>query len=130
MAGRGESLLGGGADVLSRDNLVLLYVAFVAVKVVHEFAHGFACKHFGLRNGSGGEVHTMGVMLLVFVPVPFVDASAAWSFQSKWQRIIVAAAGMYVELAIAALCAHSVDFAARPASLCWIQITFWGSGLE
>ena len=44
----------------------------------------------------------MGVMLLVFTPVPYVDASAASGFREKWQRIVVGAAGMVVELFLAA----------------------------
>ena len=44
-------------------------------------------------------------MLLVLVPTPYVDASTAWSFPSKWERIFVGAAGMIVELFVAALCA-------------------------
>jgi putative peptide zinc metalloprotease protein len=42
-------------------------------------------------------------MLLVFTPVPYVDASATSAFSSKWQRMAVGAGGMIVELALAAL---------------------------
>lgn len=100
--GNGGALLASASTVLSRDNLLLLYLAFAGVKVVHEFGHGFACKRFGRENGTGGAVHAMGIMLLVFMPVPYVDASSAWAFRSKYQRAVVAAAGIYVELAIAA----------------------------
>jgi putative peptide zinc metalloprotease protein len=48
-------------------------------------------------------VHEMGIMLLVFSPVPYVDASASSAFPSKWQRMVVGAAGMIVELVIASL---------------------------
>lgn len=92
-------------NVLDQDNLIFLYLTFAVVKVFHEFGHGFACKKFGMRNTSGGEVHTMGIMFLVFAPVPYVDASSAWSLRSKWQRIMISAAGMYVELAIASVAA-------------------------
>jgi putative peptide zinc metalloprotease protein len=51
----------------------------------------------------GGEVHEMGVMILVLTPVPYVDASSAWAFRSKWQRIGVGGAGMMVELFIASI---------------------------
>jgi putative peptide zinc metalloprotease protein len=44
-------------------------------------------------------------MLLVIVPTPYVDASSAWSFQNKWKRIFVGAAGMLVELFFASICA-------------------------
>jgi putative peptide zinc metalloprotease protein len=42
-------------------------------------------------------------MLLVFTPVPYVDASSSSAFRSKWQRMLVGAAGMLVELFLAAL---------------------------
>lgn len=83
----------------------MLYLALVLVKLAHEMSHAFSCKHFGLRNGTGGEVHQMGIMFLVFAPLPFVDASSAWAFRDKRQRIVVGASGMLVELAIAAVAA-------------------------
>lgn len=83
--------------VLALDNLALLWLLFPLVKALHEFGHGIACK---LR---GGEVHDMGVMLLVLLPVPYVDASSAWAFPDKRDRMLVGAAGMLVELAVAAL---------------------------
>ncbi len=92
-------------EMLKGDNLILLYVSFALIKVIHEFGHGFACKRFGERDGSGGDVHTMGIMLLVLMPVPYVDATSSWAFRSKWRRAFVAAAGMYVELAVAAVAA-------------------------
>ena len=42
-------------------------------------------------------------MFLVFAPLPYVDASAASEFRSKWQRAFVGAAGMIVEVFVAAL---------------------------
>ncbi len=91
------------AGVLNPKNLPLLYAALVIVKVFHEMAHAFACKQFGMRAGTGGEVHRMGVTFLVFAPLPYVEASSAWALRDKWQRIVVGAAGMLVELAIAAI---------------------------
>ena len=68
-------------------NLVWLLLAIGVVKVLHEFGHALACKHFG------GEVHEMGFMLLVFSPCLYCDVSDAWRFPSKWKRIAVSAAG-------------------------------------
>lgn len=79
------------------QNLVLLWFLFPIIKALHEFGHAFAVKAFG------GEVHEMGIMLLVFSPVPYVDASASSAFPSKWQRAVVGAAGMIVELVIASV---------------------------
>ena len=79
-------------------NLVLLYGVFVLIKFIHELGHAFACRRFG------GECHEMGIMFLVFIPTPYVDASTAWAFPNKWHRIFVGAAGMIVELFFASLC--------------------------
>jgi putative peptide zinc metalloprotease protein len=84
-------------SVLAPGNLLLLYAAFTVAKLIHEFGHAFAVKAFG------GEVHNMGVMLLVFTPVPYVDATAAWAFPERWKRVVVGAGGMIPELAYAAL---------------------------
>jgi putative peptide zinc metalloprotease protein len=83
--------------VTAPNNLVLLWLLFPAIKVLHEFGHAFAVKTFG------GDVHEMGIMLLVLSPVPYVDASASTAFANKWHRAIVGAAGMIVELVIAAI---------------------------
>jgi putative peptide zinc metalloprotease protein len=91
--------------VLNPENLVFLYLCFTVVKIIHEFSHAFACKRFGLLNGSGGEVHKMGVMFLVLFPLPYVDASSAWAFRNKWHRAIVGMAGVMAELAIASIAA-------------------------
>jgi putative peptide zinc metalloprotease protein len=83
--------------VLSAQNLFLLWVCFPAVKLLHELGHGYATK------AGGGEVHEMGILLLVFMPVPYVDATASAGFRNKWQRAFVGAAGMITELSLAAL---------------------------
>jgi putative peptide zinc metalloprotease protein len=79
------------------QNLVLLWFLFPIIKALHEFGHAFAVKAFG------GEVHEMGIMLLVLSPVPYVDASASAAFPNKWHRATVGAAGMIVELALASV---------------------------
>ena len=83
--------------VLEPGNLLLLYLAFAFSKLVHESGHAFAVKKFG------GEVHAMGVTLLVFTPIPYVDATAAWALRERWKRIMVGAAGMISELFLAAI---------------------------
>ena len=98
-----ERVLHDTSAVLSPSNLPLMLIAFTISKVLHEFGHGFACKKFGIQNGSGGNVHKFGVMLMLFTPVPFVDCSSAWTFRSRWQRIIVGSAGMAVDLMVAAV---------------------------
>jgi putative peptide zinc metalloprotease protein len=84
-----------GHRVLAPENLLLIVLVFPLLKAIHEFGHACAVKAWG------GEVHEMGVMLLVMMPVPYVDASAATAFPDKRRRVIVGAAGMAVELLVA-----------------------------
>ena len=93
------ALMAQGKSVLAPQNLGWFYVALILSKLLHELGHAFFCRKFG------GEVHTLGVMLLVFTPVPYVDVTSSWSLRSRRQRILVGAAGMIVELFLASLCA-------------------------
>ncbi|HEY4328120.1 MAG TPA: hypothetical protein VGN88_00165, partial [Phycisphaerae bacterium] len=101
--GWGDKIVSPTNRMLSPDNLVLLYIAFALIKACHEMGHAISCKKFGKQSGTGGEVHIIGIMFLVFTPVPYVDASSSWALTNKWHRIIVGAAGMWVELAIASI---------------------------
>lgn len=102
MAGK---LLTDSSGLLRPDNWLLLLLAFIVDKSVHESGHAIACKKFGKRFGTGGEVHVIGIMLLIFTPVPYVDASSAYLLPDKWRRATVGAAGMWMEFALAAVAA-------------------------
>lgn len=103
-----DALTQGVTDrVLTADNLLLMWFLYPLIKLIHEFGHAYAVRRFG------GEVHEMGVMLLVMMPVPYVDASASGVFKSKYQRMLVGAAGIMVELFIGAL-AMAVWISAEP----------------
>lgn len=82
---------------LAPENLLIIWFTFPVIKLFHEFGHAFAVKRWG------GEVHEMGIMLLVMMPIPYCDASASSAFRGKYQRTVVGAAGMLVEVFIAAL---------------------------
>ncbi len=92
-----DAFLAQGRSVLAPDNLILLYAGLVVTKLLHEMGHAYFCRKFG------GEVHTLGVMLLVFTPIPYMDATSSWGFRRRYQRVLVAAAGMIVEIFVAAL---------------------------
>jgi putative peptide zinc metalloprotease protein len=71
---------------------------FLLLKVLHEIGHGVACRHFG------AEVHELGVFLFMFSPLFYVNVTDGWLIPQRWKRVVIAAAGMYVELGAAALC--------------------------
>ncbi len=84
--------------LLSPPNLIWLPILLAIVKILHEFGHGLTCKRFG------GECRELGAMLLVFTPTLYCNVSDMWMVRDKWKRIAVSAAGICVELAIAATC--------------------------
>jgi len=79
------------------SNLFLVYLAAILTKGWHELGHALLCGYLG------GEVRTLGMMLLLLTPLPYVDVSSSWSFTGRWQRMLVAAGGMIFELFLAAL---------------------------
>lgn len=93
-------------SVFHPSNWFWLGMTWVALKCVHELSHAFVCRRYG------GEVREMGIILILFAPVAYVDVTSSHRFTSRWQRIHVAAAGMYAELIIASI-----------AILIWSQTT-------
>lgn len=83
--------------VLSGQNLAVIALAYPIIKALHEMGHAYSTKIWG------GEVHEIGVMFLVLIPVPYVDASASAAFPQKWRRAVVGGAGIMVEMALAAI---------------------------
>ena len=96
-------------DFFSPENAALFFITYPLLKLVHELAHGLAVKR------QGGEVHEMGIALMVLLPIPYVDASAAAVFADKRHRMTVGAAGIFAELGIASVAA--LIWIATPAGL-------------
>jgi putative peptide zinc metalloprotease protein len=82
------------------DRWLYLGLTMAVVKVLHEFGHGLSCKKFG------GECHEIGAMLLVFTPCLYCNVSDSWMLPNKWKRVWIGAAGIYVELILAAFAAY------------------------
>jgi putative peptide zinc metalloprotease protein len=93
----------------SLRNAGWLALSVVVAKTLHELGHALACRHFG------GECHELGILLLVFLPCLYCNVSDAWMFGSRWRRIGVDVAGMFVELVLAATC----------TALWWFSVHGW-----
>lgn len=91
LAAHASRVLAGG------DGLWMLWWVYPPVKLIHELAHGLAVRRWG------GEVNEWGMTLLVLMPMPWVDASASGTFRHARQRMAVSAAGIFAELALAAI---------------------------
>lgn len=95
LAERDELFRSNTIELGSRGALQLL-AAWCVLKLIHETAHGLACRHFG------GHVGSWGICLILGMPSPYIEVSSVWRFSNKWQRIVVSLAGIYVELLVAA----------------------------
>ncbi len=111
LAGHTQDLRLDSSSILTPANLPWLYLCIAFTKLLHECGHGFMCKVLGQASGESLGVHTFGIMLLVFSPLPYIDVSSAWIMKKKWYRVLVGLGGIIVELAIAAL-----------AIIVWVQV--------
>ena len=84
-------------NALSPYNLIIMFLLYPPIKILHELGHAFSAKL------EGGEVHEMGINFMMFMPIPYVNVSTATHFRNKYKRILVSAAGILVETFLAAL---------------------------
>ncbi|MEQ9410279.1 MAG: hypothetical protein RIK87_21260 [Fuerstiella sp.] len=85
------------SELLTGRNLLVLGGTVACVKVLHELGHGLTCRHYG------GECHELGCILVGFLPLLYCDVSDSWLQRHPRHRIHVAAAGIAVELFLAAV---------------------------
>ncbi len=79
------------------QGFVYFTIALSLVKVLHEFGHAYATV------ATGCKVPVMGVSFIVMWPVLYTDTSDAWRLESRRKRLMIDAAGVIVELSLAAL---------------------------
>jgi putative peptide zinc metalloprotease protein len=84
--------------------LALYALSLAVVKVFHELGHAYTATRYGCR------VPTMGIAMVVMVPMLYSDTSDAWKLTSRHQRAAIGAAGMVVECALAALAIFAWNF--------------------
>lgn len=79
-------------------------LALMLTKTVHELAHAYAAKHYGLR------VPTMGVAFMVMWPLLYTDTSEGWKLASRRARLAIDGAGVAAELCLAGLALFAWSF--------------------
>lgn len=87
----------GHAHFMTPRFLAMVWVMYPLMKAVHELGHALMLRRFGC------EVPEVGVNFFMFVPMPYVDASASNKLTSRAQRALVAGAGIMVEAFLAVL---------------------------
>lgn len=81
----------------SLEGLIYYGLALAFVKCLHELGHGYAATRYGCR------ITTMGIALIVLIPVLFTDTTDSWKLTSRRKRLIITGAGVAVELSLAAI---------------------------
>lgn len=97
-----------------------VWLTVVAVTVLHEFAHGLVCKHFG------GEVREIGVLVVFFTPCLFCNISDAWLMPKRSHRLWITFAGTFCDLCVWALAVfvwRLTDTHTLVNHLCWVLIS-------
>lgn len=93
-----EAILAHGARWLQTPGYVFWALAWYwPLKLLHELAHGLALRRHGVA------VREAGIQWVFGLPLPYVDASGAALLAHKGPRMVVSAAGILAELAVAAL---------------------------
>jgi putative peptide zinc metalloprotease protein len=99
-----DSFLATFVDLFSVSGAVWFAVTLFGLKLVHELGHAYTAKRFGCR------VPTMGVAILVMVPVAYTDVNEAWKVTARRQRLAIGLAGVTTELCCAAIAACAWGF--------------------
>jgi len=81
----------------SWSDIAVLYGLGIFVVAAHEFAHAHACKHYG------GRVPAMGFSLIYLTPAFYTDTTEGMVKGSRYQRLIISLAGIWVELMICSI---------------------------
>jgi putative peptide zinc metalloprotease protein len=84
-------------DMFTVQGAIWFGMTLSFLKVVHELGHAYTAKRFGLR------VPTMGLALLVMVPVLYTDVNESWKLTARRQRVAIGIAGVTAELCCAAI---------------------------
>jgi putative peptide zinc metalloprotease protein len=81
-------------------NLMYLWVTIALTKLIHEFAHAYTAKKYGLH------VPQMGIAFLIFFPCLYCDTTDAWQLADRKQRMAISGAGVFAEAVLATISAY------------------------
>lgn len=99
-----DSFVSTFVDTLSLEGLFSYSLALAFAKVIHELGHAFTARHLGLR------VPRMGVAIVLLLPMLYTDTGETWRLPRRRDRFAIAAAGMRIELMLAAWCTLAWSF--------------------
>jgi putative peptide zinc metalloprotease protein len=93
-----DAFVGSFLYFLNWEGALAYGFVLFGVKAIHELGHAYTAKKHGAR------VFTQGIAFMVFWPVFYTDTSDSWRLKSRAARLEIAAAGIRIELMLAAFC--------------------------
>lgn len=117
-----DSFVATFVETLSFQGLLSYSVALVLAKVLRELGHAFTAKSLGLR------VPRMGVAIVLLLPMLYTDTGETWRLTRRRDRFAIAAAGMRIELMLAAWCTLAWSFlpdGALRGAMFFLATTSW-----
>lgn len=84
-------------DFLTLDGALFYGISLVLIKSLHELGHAYTATRYGVR------VNTMGIAMMVMMPMLYTEVTDAWRLQKRRQKLAIDAAGIFVELAVAGI---------------------------
>lgn len=95
---RADEVAAYAAYTYREYGIVPLIALILSIAVLHEFAHGLACKHFG------GEVRDIGVLMIFrLIPAFYCNVSDLHRLSRRSERLWVIFAGIYLQLVTSAI---------------------------
>lgn len=82
------------------QNLLYLWITIALTKLIHEFAHAYTAKSYGL------SVPEMGLAFLLFFPCMYCNTTDAWKLADRKQRMAISGAGIISEAVMAVFAAY------------------------
>jgi putative peptide zinc metalloprotease protein len=89
------SVTDAAARMFTPSAFLYYAIAVTFSKVIHELAHAFAARRYGVR------VPTIGLAFLVMWPYLYTDTGETWKLGDRRKQLVIACAGMSAELVLA-----------------------------
>jgi putative peptide zinc metalloprotease protein len=89
------SVTDAAARMFTPSAFLYYAIAVTFSKVIHELAHAYAARRYGVR------VPTIGLAFLVMWPYLYTDTGETWKLGDRRKQLVIACAGMAAELVLA-----------------------------
>ncbi len=86
------------------EGVITFAIALGLVKALHELAHAYVCVNYGCRVAS------LGIAFMLLTPLLYTDVTDSWRLKNNNQRLHIDAAGILLELSLAAIATFTWAF--------------------